>query len=86
MPKTSRGRPVTEAKIDELAHQAEAGYDVERLKRTPGRRPIGSSAARVFPVRLDPELESALRSRAKADHRTSSDVIRDALRAWLKSA
>jgi len=45
---------------------------------------MGSAAARVIPVRLDPELEDALRARAEHDHANTSDVIRDALRAWLK--
>ena len=31
------------------------------------RKPIGAAAARVIPVRLDPELEAALRQRAEAD-------------------
>ncbi len=47
---------------------------------------MGSGAARVVPVRLDPELDQALQRRAETDDITTSDVIRDALRAWLKSA
>lgn len=56
------------------------------LKNRGGRRPMGSAAARVVPVRLDPELEQALRERADREHSNTSDVIRDALRAWLQSA
>ncbi|MFW6186768.1 MAG: CopG family transcriptional regulator [Actinomycetota bacterium] len=85
-PRTSKGRPVTENQIDRLAREAEAGYDAVALRRTGGRQPIGSAAARVVPVRLDPELEIAVKERAQADHTTTSDVIRDALRAWLRSA
>jgi hypothetical protein len=80
------GRPVSEQTIEQLSCQAEDGYDVDALRRSGGRRPMGSASARVVPVRLDPELETALRRRADVDHTTSSDVIRDALRAWLKSA
>ncbi len=83
---TSNGRPVSEETISRLSDQAEGGYDVETLRRAGGRRPMGSAAARVIPVRLDPELEEALHLRAEADHSTSSTVIRDALRAWLESA
>jgi hypothetical protein len=72
--------------IEALARDAEAGYDVSTLRRAGGRRPMGSAAARVVPVRLDPELESALKARAEIDHATTSEVIRDALRAWLRSA
>ncbi len=83
---TSKGRPVTDEQIARLAVEAEAGYDAETLRRRGGRKPIGSAAARVVPVRLDPELEQALRDRAEADHANTSEVIRDALRAWLKTA
>ena len=85
-PRTAGGRPVTEQVIAAVAEDAEAGYDVEILKHRGGRRPMGSAAARVVPVRLDPELEQALRDRAERDHANTSDVIRDALRAWLQSA
>lgn len=84
--RTAAGRPVTDGVVAALVDEAEAGYDVDTLKRRGGRRPMGSGAARVVPVRLDPELEHALRERADRDHSNTSDVIRDALRAWLQSA
>jgi len=84
--RTAAGRPVTDEVIATLAAEAEAGYDVNTLKRRGGRPPMGSAAARVVPVRLEPELEEALRERADRDHSNTSDVIRDALRAWLYSA
>jgi len=83
---TASGEPVTDELAQSLADEAEAGYDPEKLRRGGGRRPIGSGAARVIPVRLDPELEQALRDRAEADHSNASEVIREALRAWLRSA
>jgi len=85
-PRTASGMPVTDELIQALAAEAEAGYDPDSLRRRGGRTPIGSAAARVIPVRLDPELEEALRERAAADHSNTSEVIRDALRAWLRSA
>lgn len=88
-PKTMRtadGNALTDEAIRRLADEAEAGYDVARLRRRRGRKPLGTTAARVVPVRLDPELEAALRARAEADHSNASEVIRDALRAWLHSA
>jgi hypothetical protein len=84
--KTAKGQPVTDELIESIVREAEEGYDVEELKRRGGRRPIGSAAARVVPVRLDPELEAALKARADAEHSNTSEVIRDALRAWLRSA
>ena len=45
---------------------------------------MGASAADSFPVRLDPELRSALDARAEEDETTPSEVIREALRRYLK--
>lgn len=85
--KTARGTPITEELIGELASRAEAGYDVEAiLRRRGGRPPIGSAAAAVESVRLEPELRQALTSRAERDHETTSSVIRKALREYLKVA
>jgi hypothetical protein len=82
----SGGVPMTEKQIDQLAAEAEAGYDVDTLRRRGGRRPMGSAAADVVPVRLDPELRAALARRAEAEHATTSEIIRQALRAWLNVA
>ena len=83
--KTKSGRPITDAMIAELADKAEAGYDVDEiLRRRGGRPPMGTSAASVESVRLDPELSEALRKQATKEGRTNSDVIRDALRQYLR--
>ncbi|WP_368861299.1 ribbon-helix-helix protein, CopG family [Frankia sp. AgB32] len=84
--RTRRGAPVTSDMIDELAADAETGYDVAALRRRGGRRPLGSAPGDVVPVRLDPDLRAALAARADADHTNASDVIRQALRAWLDVA
>jgi hypothetical protein len=84
--RTARGAPVTDDLIDELAAEAEAGYDVAALRRRGGRRPLGSAPGEVVPVRLDPDLRAALAARAQADRTNASDVIRQALRAWLDVA
>jgi arginase family enzyme len=39
---------------------------------------------RPTPVRLDPELRKALDRRAATDNMTASDVVREALRRYLK--
>ena len=83
--RTAGGKPVTDEKIQHLADEAEAGYDTATLRRSGGRKPMGSAAARVIPVRIDPELEQALKARAEAEHANTSEVIRDALRAWLNT-
>ncbi|MGD9955344.1 MAG: ribbon-helix-helix protein, CopG family [Candidatus Nanopelagicales bacterium] len=80
---TASGSVVTDRLVRTLAEEAERGYRPDQLHRRPGRPAMGSSAARVIPVRLDPDLEQALRERAEVDGSTASQVIRDALRAWL---
>jgi predicted transcriptional regulator len=47
---------------------------------------MGSAAASVESVRLDPDLSEALRHQAEKEGRTNSEVIRDARRRYLKRA
>ena len=83
--RTASGKPITNELVKELADKAEAGYDVEEtVRRRGGRPPIGSAAASVESVRLDPELREALAERAERDHETTSSVIRKALRKYLQ--
>ena len=83
--KTASGKPITDELVDKLADKAEAGYEVdETLRRRGGRPTIGSAAASVESVRLDPELRQALTQRAERDHETTSSVIRKALRKYLQ--
>ena len=85
--KTASGVPITDELVAGLAEKAEAGYDVDEMLRRRGGRPsIGSSAASVESVRLDPELRDALVRRARRDHETTSSVIRKALRKYLDVA
>ena len=85
--RTASGLPITDELVDELNAKAEVGYDVEEtLRRRGGRPPLGSAAAGVESVRLDPELRRALARRASHDHETTSAVIRKALRQYLKVA
>jgi hypothetical protein len=83
--KTKSGQPITDEIVNELAEKAEAGYDVDEiLRRRGGRPPMGTAAASVESVRLDPELSEALRKQAQSEGRTNSDVIREALRQYLR--
>lgn len=85
---TSSGRPITDAEIEAYAMEAEAGYDVDELiaRRTKRGRPtLGSSPASVESVRLDPELRQELAERARSDGTTTSEVIREALRLFLRA-
>jgi hypothetical protein len=86
---TRSDKPITDKEIEALAAEAESGYDVDvllarRSKR--GRPALGSAPAGVESVKLDPELRDQLLERAKADGTTASEVIREALRRFLKAA
>jgi hypothetical protein len=55
-----------------LADEAEAGFDVEVLKRRGGRRRMGSAPAEVVPVRIDQELKAAIDTRVDAENVAST--------------
>lgn len=83
--RTASGVPITDELVEKLAKEAEAGYDVDKmLRRRRGRPPIGSAAASVESVRLDPDLRQALAAQAEREHETTSSVIRKALRRYLE--
>jgi len=76
------GKKITEADIERLAAEANRGYPVEQLRKR-GRRPAGNGPGKVVTVRLDSDLRQAVEARAVRDHKNDSEVIRDALRAWV---
>jgi hypothetical protein len=82
------GTPVTDADAGAMADEAERGYDVDTLlrRRRGGRPPLGSAAASVESVRLDPELKRALLVRAAQEHVSVSEVIRRAIGEYLRAS
>ena len=82
---TSGGIPVTDALIEELAAEAERGYEPSQL-RPVGRPPLGDGPSSVVQCRVDPALDEALSARAEHDDVTTSEVVRRALRAYLDVA
>jgi metal-responsive CopG/Arc/MetJ family transcriptional regulator len=79
---TSGGVPITEKLIDELASEAERGYEPAKLRKR-GRPSLGTGPSEIVPVRLDPELRRALGDRAADEETTQSDLVRRALRTFL---
>jgi CRISPR-associated endonuclease/helicase Cas3 len=69
---------LTDEIIEELADEAERGYDLDKAtKVTYGRPSLGTSG--VSPrvqVRVDPELADALKARAQKEHRSVSEIAR----------
>ena len=45
---------------------------------------MGDGPAETLPVRLDPALRKAVDERASSDKTTASEVVREALRRYLK--
>jgi len=86
--RTRSGRTVTDDDLEALAAEvAEKDYDVDVLRtRRRGRPLMGSGPAEVVPVRIDPELLAAIESRAEADHASTSEIIREAIRRFLDVA
>lgn len=90
-PKTNARRAKPEPapapdEVDTHVAEAEHGYDVDQILRRRGGRPaLGSSAASVESVRLDPELKRDLLLRAAEDNTSVSDVIRRAIGVYLQA-
>ena len=80
------GVELTEEVIEKMAARAEKGLDVEKLRRRPGRPAMGSAPAEGLPVRFDPELRDALERRAEEEGVSAGEVVRRALRKYLRSA
>ncbi len=86
-PATSDGTPITNEMVEAFADEAERGYDVEQITaRRRGRPTMGSAAASVESIRLDPELKRELLLRAAADHTSVSNIIRAAVRDYLHAS
>jgi predicted DNA-binding protein len=83
--KSKSGIEITDELIEQYVAEAEAGFDLDKLKIVRGRPLIGSAPAKSFPVRLEPELREALDDRAKATGKPAAEIVRTALRRYLAS-
>ncbi len=75
---------LTEQVTAPLAGQAEPGRDSTKLRGPRGRPSMGSAPSEALPIRLEPELRQALDERAEANNTTASEIVREALRQYLK--
>lgn len=81
------GTPITDETVESFADEAERGYDVPRIaRRQPGRPAMGEAPASVESVRLDPELKRDLILRAAREQVSVSEVIRRALREYVRAS
>jgi predicted HicB family RNase H-like nuclease len=86
--RTAGGEVLTDQDIEALADEAEHGYDLdEATKVTVGRPSLGAKGVSPrIQVRVDPQLATALRSRARCEKRSVSEVARTALREYVERA
>lgn len=79
---TINGVPVTEEQIAAWVAEAESGYDVDALKRRGRGRPgRGAEPAQVVALRLTTDELAALDARAAREHKSRSELIREAIAA-----
>ena len=83
--RTRSGAELSAKDVEALAEEAERGYDLHGARRVRvGRPSLGKKGASPrIQVRIDPQLAKALRRRARAEHRSVSDLARRALRSYV---
>ena len=84
MSRTSRGAPLSNELLEQLADEAEQGHAPERLRRR-GRPRLaeGKGPSHSLNVRIDDDLRDELADPARRESRTTSEVVREALRRCL---
>src|SRR5664279_4412179 len=86
--RTKNGRVVTDADLDRMETEAEAGYDLSTWKPRPGRptlslRDTGSPSPRIA-TRVPEELRAKVVSRASAAGKSVSQVMRSLLEGYAE--
>ncbi|QIK65625.1 DEAD/DEAH box helicase family protein [Nocardioides sp. HDW12B] len=82
---TETGHVLTDNELNALAEEAERGYDVTKMVRRPGRPRMGSAPAAPVPVRMPEDLHEAVKALAEAEETSVSELVRDALSAYLRT-
>jgi hypothetical protein len=78
------GVELTQDVVERMAAEAEGGLDPSKLRRRPGRPRMGSAPAESLPVRFEPELRDAIELRAEEEGVTAGELVRRAVRDYLK--
>lgn len=85
LPRSKSGVPITDELAEQLANEAEAGYDLKRSKRV-GRKSL-AGADGVSPrvnFRMTNELQARAQARAEKEGKTISEIAREALEQYVK--
>lgn len=88
---TAKGHTPTNEEIakiaDDFANHEFSNDELTTIKKTRRRTPtIGDAAAEVVTFRAPPTYKERIKERAEAEHTSESQVIRDALDAYLLTA
>lgn len=84
--KTKGGTRLNRRRVEELATEAERGYDLSRAKRervTGGRPSLGEGVSPRIGYRVSGKLYEQARTKAKAEGRTVSEIARRALEDYV---
>jgi hypothetical protein len=84
-PIAKSGVPITDQLADELAREAEKGYDLSRGRRV-GRKSLAGRAGHSprLNFRTTPDLYERAAARARREGKTVSQIAREALEKFIK--
>jgi hypothetical protein len=85
--RTRKGALLTKKVLEELAAEAERGYDLSKAKREivrPGRPSLEKGVSPRISYRVGSKLYSKTKARAKSEGRTVSEIARDALERYIE--
>jgi hypothetical protein len=82
----SKGNPITQEYLDEVAAEAEAGYNLSELAPARGRPSLaGRGESPQVRFRLPTDLRERATQRARAEGKSVSQLAREALERYLAS-
>lgn len=87
--RTASGTKLTRKYEEQLAAEAEAGYDLDQLTPRPVGRPSLTGRpgkSRRLDLRVDDDTFAAVHELAEREQRPVSDVVRDALRRYVDAS
>ncbi len=85
--RTKSGKVLTERDLDELAREAEAGYDLTRARtRRVGRPSLGHGTSPRVQFRIEPDVYERAKQKAAAEARSLSDVGRELFTSYATTA
>jgi Ribbon-helix-helix protein, copG family len=85
LPRSTSGVPITDQLVEQLADEAEAGYDLTPSKRV-GRKSLAGAdgASPRVNFRMTAELQTRAQALAEKEGKTISEIAREALEQYVK--